>query len=196
MTSVAATEREIRDQLLSLLVERNTSNDLIAEEFRLDTGSTRIDVIQLGTELVGYEIKSEQDTFARLANQLHAYNRVFDRLFLVCGPRHVAQAQALLPAWWGILVASKNADGAIELMALRPSTPNSRQEAFSLASLLWRDEALALLQSANIATPKKASSHMLWERLANSVPLDHLRQAVMSCLTQRSRYNAAAVSAM
>ena len=95
MTSVAATEREIRDQLLSLLVERNTSNDLIAEEFRLDTGSTRIDVIQLGTELVGYEIKSEQDTCARLANQLHAYNRVFDRLCRVLDPRRVAQAQAL-----------------------------------------------------------------------------------------------------
>lgn len=196
MATIAATEREIRDQLLSLLAERNTSSDVIAEEFRLDTGSSRIDVIQLGAELVGYEIKSEQDTFARLANQLHAYNRVFDRLYLVCGPRHLAQALALLPSWWGILQASKRADGSVELKAIRPSTSNSRQEAFSLASLLWREEALAVLESANITTPKKASSHLLWEQLANSVPMEQLRRAVMDSLCQRPRYSTDAVSAM
>ncbi len=196
MATFAATEREIRDQLLALLAERNTCGDVIAEEFRLDSGSARIDIIQLGSELVGYEIKSDQDTFVRLANQLHAYNRVFDRLHLVCGDRHVAQALALLPSWWGVLKASKHEDGSVELVTIRASKPNLRQEAFSLASLLWRDEALILLQSANITAPKKASSHLIWEQLAISVPLDHLRRSVMDCLSQRPRYSAAAVSAM
>jgi len=196
MTPVPATEREIRDRLLAQLAERNTSGDLIAEEFRLDTGSFRIDVMQLGIDLVGYEIKSEQDTFARLANQLHAYNRVFDHLHLVCGPRHVDEAIRLLPSWWGILRADRLKDGSVTLTPLRPSKRNDRQEAFSLASLLWRDEALAVLQSANLTAPKKASSHLLWEQLASAVPFDHLRQAVVDTLSQRTRYSAAAVSAM
>lgn len=192
----AATEREIRDQLLRQLADNNAANDVIGEEFPLEGGSVRIDVIQLGAELTGYEIKSDQDTFIRLANQLHAYNRVFDRLYLVCGPRHLAQARALLPSWWGILQADKRADGSVMLKAVRRSKPNPRQEAFSLASLLWRDEALALLHSANLAAPKKASSHLLWEQLASSVPLENLRSAVMSTLSQRPRYSSLAVSAM
>ena len=196
MATSPTTEREIRDQLLAWLADGDIADGIVSEEFPLHTDGVRIDVVQLGAELVGYEIKSDQDTFDRLAKQLHAYNRVFDRLYLVCGPRHVAQALALLPPWWGILRASRGTDSAVELQIIRPAKINIRQEAFSLASLLWRDEALAVLKSANITTPKKASSHLLWEQLAISVPMDALRLAVMDLLIQRPRYSEAAVSTM
>lgn len=196
MVTSPATEREIRDRLLAWLTGGDVANGIVSEEFPLHTDGARIDVVQLGTEFVGYEIKSDQDTFDRLAKQLHAYNRVFDRLYLVCGPRHIAQALALLPPWWGILRATRGMDSAVELQTVRAAMLNIRQEAFSLASLLWRDEALTVLKSANITTPKKASSHLLWEQLAISVPMDALRLAVMGLLIQRPRYSAAAVSTM
>jgi hypothetical protein len=169
---------------------------MIREEFRIERGGSRIDVAEIGTKLIGYEIKSDLDTFTRFSNQIHAYNRVFDDIYLVCGKVHSIHAINVIPPWWGILVAERDVDGCILLNPTRETGRNPNQDSFSLASLLWKDEALAILISEEKEIPKRASSHVLWDCMARSLPFEKIKIAVTETLMKRTYYNELLVKAI
>ncbi|MEX5745789.1 sce7726 family protein [Massilia sp. X63] len=178
-------EQEIREALLFDLKDCALDTECVQEELRLERGSSRIDVAVIGKLLVGYEIKSDVDTFARFSNQIHSYNRVFDQIFLVCGPRHVAAATKVLPSWWGICVAERDVDSTVRIKCIRAPKANAKQDSFSLASMLWREEALAMIEGQSTTLPAKASAHMLWEHIANSFPLESIKAKVSDMLLKR-----------
>lgn len=184
-SSLSITEQEIRDALIGWLKGRIDSNAHLQEELRLERGSARIDVAVIGQSLIGYEIKSDADTFARFSNQIHAYNRVFDEIHLVCGPSHVEAALLAIPSWWGLSVAKRDQE-KICLELVRSAGLNSRQDSFSLASLLWKEEALAMIKEDAIDFPKRASSHTLWEYIATSFPLETIKNFVTNTLLKRA----------
>lgn len=183
--AVQISEREIREALLTLLRATAQDGARVQEELRLERGSSRIDVAVIGSSLVGYEIKSDADNFSRFSNQIHAYNRIFDEIHLVCGARHVEAAKATVPSWWGMFVAERDARGVVVISQIRAANTNARQESFSLASMLWRDEALAMIDASVTALPKRASSHVLWEHIATTFSLDVIRNKVSETLLQR-----------
>lgn len=189
-------ERDIRAALLHFLAADVSGNTKIQEEFRVDRGSSRIDVAVIGEALVGYEIKSDRDSFARLSNQIHAYNRIFDSVYLVVGPVHAESALDVIPSWWGLIVAEEDGGDALHLNVARLASPNTKQDPFSLASLLWKEEALAILSAETSAVPKRASSHVLWERMATLLPVQKLKCVVAEALLLRSPYSDVAVKTM
>ena len=178
-------EFEIRDTLLRHLKESSPAAAVIQEEFRIEGGRARIDISVIGSGLVGYEIKSDKDSFARFSNQIHAYNRVFDQIYLVCGPTHARTAEEVIPSWWGLLVAERGPGGEIMLNMSRNAAFNPKQDPFSLASLLWKDEAMGILASEKRDIPKRASSHALWENIATSIPVENIKRAVAKTLLKR-----------
>ncbi len=96
------TESQLRSALRSYLEGTSpTGAGRIVEELGIERGAARIDLALITDRLVGFEIKSDQDTFDRLSNQIHAYNRVFDEITLVTGPALLDDALRLLPPWWG-----------------------------------------------------------------------------------------------
>lgn len=192
MNTRPITELEIRTRLRSDLARALKAGRLV-EEFPIEAGLARIDVAFIEDCLTGYEIKSDLDSFTRFANQIHAYNRVFDTIYLVTGPIHCEQALAVLPSWWGVMVARRDHQNAISLEVVRKAQCNLRQEAFSLASLLWKEEALAVLAADNQRTSKKASSHLLWQQIANSLSLDKIKQVVLEAVLSRIDYRLPAV---
>ncbi|CAE6791417.1 sce7726 family protein [Paraburkholderia domus] len=193
-TLLPVTEVEIRTALLARLMRRRSTRQHVQEEFRIERGGARIDVAVFGKGMVGYEIKSDLDTFSRFSNQIHAYNRVFDQIHLAVGPTHVAAALEIVPSWWGVLVASRTTKGKITLEPVRAAQTNLRQDPFSLASLLWKDEAIAAItQSDSIQLPKSASSHDLWALIASALPLEIIKSVVSTTLWQR-QVKASAVS--
>jgi hypothetical protein len=194
MDPLPVTEPEIRACLKSTLQAADAAR--LIEEFPIEGGSARIDLTTLGQCFEGYEIKSDLDTFLRFSNQIHAYNRVFDTIHLVCGPMHRAQALLVVPSWWGVILAERDETSTVSLRVIRAASRNPRQESFSLASLLWRDEAAQVLASHQQPAPKKASSHLLWERIAAALPLERVREVVVEALLHRGDYRAAAVSTM
>lgn len=197
MTSKPVEESEIRAALLACLRTEMSMGAKVHEEFRIERGGSRIDVAVIGSSLVGYEIKSDADSFVRFANQIHAYNRVFDEIYLACGPSHVRQAEETIPSWWGILVAERTHGGTIELNAIRRATSNPRQNPFSLASLLWKNEALAVLAAEKQGIPSnKVSSHMVWESIASTLPVERIKTAVVESLLRRQDYSELAVKTM
>ncbi len=179
-------EQEIRTALLESLKGWEGVGARVQEELRLERGLARIDIAVIGKRLIGYEIKSDADSFARFPNQIHAYNRIFDEIHLVCGPRHIEAALSAIPSWWGLSVAQRNSDQTVRIDIIRTADSNQRQDSFSLASMLWKDEALAMVENNSAMLPKQPSSHDLWEHIANSFPLDTIKNNVSSTLLRRA----------
>lgn len=180
------TELELREALRDHLRAGLSDDAQIIEELGIERGSARIDLAIVNGALIGYEIKSDFDSLDRLAQQMHAYHRVFDELSIVTTPHFVSQVELLLPPWWGILQAMCDEDGAVCLELLRAPSPNPRQEALSLLSLLWREEAVALLsRHGDARTKTRLNRSMLYEQLAAMADVSTVRDWVSHALRHR-----------
>jgi hypothetical protein len=188
-------EIELRQALRRTLLTRTRSEGAkVCEEFALERGATRIDLAILADQLEGFELKSDRDSFTRLAEQMHTYNRVFDRITLVTGPLFEDAARALMPRWWGLVVGRRVGPAGITLGVVRRAQANPMQNAHSLAMLLWREEALGVLAMENARAPRAASRAVLHERLAATVSIARLRVHVLNCLHLRHDQSAAAAN--
>ena len=143
------------------LLQRLAAHPLIIEEMGV-CGQVRCDVVALGEEMVGYEIKSDADTLRRLPRQVEWYSRVLDRAHVVTTERHLEGVRRFVPEWWGVMVASGPADD-VRLQPLReaganPSLPSS---ASSGASRSGRRVGADLLCNADWHRPRCCSR---WSR--------------------------------
>ncbi len=180
------TESAIRETLVSQLRLRLTEGDVLIEELGVEHGAARVDVALLSDRLMGFEIKSDFDTLDRLARQMHTYHRVFDSLTIVTTVAYARQVEALLPEWWGIIVATPGEGEDVYLTERRPAKRHKHQEAASLASLLWRDEAYGFLVARGGPVVKaKAPRQTIYEAIAKAVPLEQIRTEVISTLQSR-----------
>lgn len=185
-------EPQIRARLLASLHHRYGADPttLIRQELGLCAGARRVDVAVINGELNGFEIKSDQDTLERLAGQAEAYGMVLDRVTLVTTSRYLDQAARIVPDWWGLIRAEPSIEEAaadqIALTSVRPAMENIGHDAFALAQLLWRDEALAALQTLDLHHGLSRSRRwILWQRLAETVPLVELKRVVRDRLRAR-----------
>jgi hypothetical protein len=140
----------------------------------------------IDNRLEAFELKSDFDNFGRLHNQIHAYNRVFDRITLVTGSKLCDAALDVMPNWWGIWSVSRGAKGELKLKKIRNAKANPGQDFHSLATLLWRNEAAAVLQDETGELPSgRASRAQLYDSLATHVTLPSLRRHVVRLLAER-----------
>lgn len=182
------TEQEIRQRLRQQLARRiSMPGTLAIEEFGIESGSSRVDMVVVSKTLDAFEIKSDLDSFLRLRNQIHAYNRVFDTITLVLGPSHVESAQTLMPSWWGIACVSRGQRNRLTYRNIRKAARNPRQDLQSLATLLWKEEAVAILAANNCLPPSasRASRAELQGHLAAGLSLRDLRSSVVQHLLLR-----------
>ncbi|MBZ4402026.1 sce7726 family protein [Myxococcus sp. AS-1-15] len=167
------------------------SDTLILDELGLEHGDVRVDVAVINGELHGYELKSERDTLERLPRQVTAYSAVLDKATLVVGRKHLEKALALIPEWWGVLAATTCEDGTVAVEVHRAPRLNPEQKPLSVARLLWRDEALRLLEDIGAAAGVRSKPRpVLYERLTASLPHDQLRDRVRLALKSRTRWRA------
>ena len=184
--STALTEQTIRTALVAYLRSSLGTEDVLIEELGIEHGAARVDVAMTSDRLMGFEIKSDFDTLDRLARQMHAYHRVFDALTIVTTPAFLLQIEALLPKWWGILVVTADQGQTPTLVELRAPAAHPRQEAESLAALLWRDEAYSfLMEEAGAIVKARAARHLIYEAIAAAIPLPKIRYRVLVALKSR-----------
>jgi hypothetical protein len=158
----------------------------IVEEFGIEHGAIRIDVAVVNGLLHGYEIKSDRDTLLRLPEQMDAYNSVFDQVTLVVGRQHLFDAINLVPDWWGITVAKFGSHGSVVLNQIREAGNNAQQRSISIARLLWRNEALRILEEAGKADGLRSKPReLIYERLCKLFDLARLEEKVREILFSR-----------
>lgn len=183
------TEIQLRQFVRRMLQARASKEDgRVYEEMVIEQGAARVDLALVkATRLEAFEIKSDLDDFGRLHNQIHAYNRLFDRITMVCGPALAGAALEVLPPWWGVMVLSPESSSKLVSKTLRAAVKNPLQERRSLAMLLWREEAQEVLaKHTGQPAPKRSTRRQLHEALAQSTDLGTLRRWVMQGLLHRT----------
>jgi hypothetical protein len=155
-------------------------------EWSVGLGATRIDVAAINGRITGCEIKSARDNFARLESQARLYSSVLDTAILVVeGEAASRRASGIVPEWWGLWSASET-EQRVGFSVLREPLPNPAPDAFSIAQLTWRDEAYRILDRRQLAGGlRKASRWMLWQALADQLPLSMLQREVREAIKAR-----------
>lgn len=166
---------------------------IVLDEFSLSAGRTRADLVVVNGHLAGYEIKSDCDTLERLPEQMRLFNPVFDRMTIVVGWRYAAQAMRLVPSWWGIKLAEFGARGSVRFSTLRVTAQNPSQDASALASLLWREEAVAAASLLDLGfTATSQRKRVLVQHLAARLSRGQLRKTVCGSIKRREAWRVAA----
>jgi hypothetical protein len=183
-------DSDVRKAALTMLAARHEgdSSTRIVEEMGVWSGSVRVDIAVINGSLSGYEIKSDRDTLGRLPFQQDLYSRVFDSVELIVGRRHVEKAMAIVPDWWGVMLATEG-EGKVDLAAIRPPRSNPAIDPFLVAQLLWKEEAIAVLESQGLAKGWKSKrAKLVHQHLAASIPLEELRKHVRLALKSRTEW--------
>lgn len=148
-------------------------------------GEVRVDVAVINGHLAGYELKSERDNLRRLPKQVDFYSRVLDWAYLVVAEGHLDRAKRMLPAWWGVLVASTTSSGVV-LSVEREPDENPGVSPEYLVRLLWREELLRELDVRGLASGIKSKPRpFLAALLSSSIPVGELRAVVRESLKYR-----------
>lgn len=122
-------DSEIRKLLKAKL---KYTNNKIVEEFVICAGIVRADVAVIEKIMIGYEIKSDVDTFQRFKLQQECYEKTFDKNYLVVGEKY---RNINIPSGWGLIVATING-----LETIVEAELNNTVEKQALLDLLWKEE--------------------------------------------------------
>jgi hypothetical protein len=187
--TVVLRDKDIREPLFDFLDERYGKIRII-EEKRM--GRSRADVVMVTESgLCGIEIKSDADTYARLARQVKDYDRYFDYNIVVVGTSHAFHIEEHVPPYWGIITVEP-VEGKTDFYVLREPQENPRVIWKQKLEILWRPE-LAILQEWNRMPKYKEKSKAfvvgkIIERIPEKIPEQKLKCQVSEILFERD-YN-------
>jgi len=185
-------DKDIREPLFTYLEEYYGKIRIIEEKVM---GKSRADVVMvLPDALYGIEIKSDADTYVRLADQIRDYDQYFDYNIVVVGTSHGEHIVEHVPDHWGIITVEV-VDGVFDFYVLRRPQPNKKVKWKRKLELLWRPE-LALLQEWNEMPKYKQLAkakvcEKILERVPQKIPEELLRAQVSELLFERD-YSAVA----
>jgi len=162
---------------------------LVIDELGLDHGSCRIDIAVINGHIRGVEIKAEADTLDRLPRQVAAYGEVVDKALLIVAPKHLEPAMAIVPDWWGVMVAEPGASRGVKFRRVRPERSNKGIDPLVLARLLWRPEAQEILRGLGVPERElRAPRATLYKLLVDRLPLRQLAKTVRQTLKARTMW--------
>ena len=182
-------DKDIREPLFDFLEEFYGKIRIFEEKV---TGISRTDALGvIDGQLIGFEIKSDRDTYARLKRQTADYDLLCDVNYLVVGKSHRKQADQHFPAHWGIICVyeeeklpqKEKKRIIVEIDQIPGVNPNVKIE--RQLDLLWRPE-LATLQEWN-EMPKYAqkSKAFVREKILERVPQETLKHQITDLLFER-----------
>lgn len=186
-------DAEIRVAFKSKVLTRyiRTPYALVIDELGLANGSSRIDIAVVTNRLLGYEIKSGQDTLRRLPRQVGYYNSVFSRMTLIVDYSHAYEASRMIPLWWGIRLAERKPNGDVFFQIAREAKENPSPDKFAMVKLLWRNEALNILKQIGADSGFRIKSREeIYKRLVESIEIDELRVTICNRLRLRVNWRA------
>lgn len=180
-------------------------------EFR--AGKCKADLVILNGTATVYEIKSERDSLARLANQVENYKRVFAKVNVIASEGHIQGVLATVPDDVGVMCLSKRyqittvreavdcpgrvcpvtvfeslrmAEGAAILRAMGvtvPKVPNTQQHAAMRELFAALDPATLHLEM--VQTLKRTRNLAPLSELVDRLP-ESLQAAALSVSVRRS----------
>ena len=182
-------DQDIREPLFDFFDEKFGKVRIIEEK---QIAKSRADVmLVLEEKLIGVEIKSDADTYARLARQVKDYNKFFDYNYVVVGSSHSKHIEEHVPEYWGIIEAISKEE-SVEFNVLREPEINKRaQRTYKMKrklSILWRRELSHIQEINGMPKYKQRSKDFVITKIMEKVPWDLLHRQISEELFQRD-YN-------
>ena len=185
------TDYQIREALHRKRLNRyhRHSKTLVIDELGLMHGKGRADIAVVNGRMYGFEIKSDVDSLDRLKTQIDNYNAVFDHIYLVVTERHLSNVMSMVPSWWGVIIVWEGPRGGIYFRNIRCSQQNHCVDNYSVAQLLWRDEARQILIELGIhGKLLREKRSILYQYLVDSLESHDLRTMVRNRLRKRQNW--------
>lgn len=182
-------DQDIREPLFDFFDEKFGKVRIIEEK---QIAKSRADVmLVLEEKLIGVEIKSDADTYARLARQVKDYNKFFDYNYVVVGSSHSKHIEEHVPEYWEIIEAISKEE-SVEFNVLREPEINKRaQRTYKMKrklSILWRPELSHIQEINGMPKYKQRSKDFVITKIMEKVPWDLLHRQISEELFQRD-YN-------
>ena len=176
-----------RDQFM-----REPLFDWLEEQFgrvrileEIEIGASRADAVMVLPEAVaGIEIKSDHDSYARLARQVKDYDLYFDYNYVAVGTSHAMHVEEHVPEYWGIITAEE-VDGAADFYLLRRAKENPKREMKRKLSLLWRGELNAVREGYVKHKYAEKTRAFLAEKILEAVPEEEMQRRISEALFER-----------
>ena len=175
-------DKDIREPLFDFL-EENYGRVRIFEEKNM--GDSRADVVMVGLDYVmGIEIKSDADSYTRLAAQIKDYDRFFDKNLVVVGSTHAKSAGEHVPEHWGIL-SVELIDGRVDIYCIREPKENPNPVIKEKIKLLWRPELAHIQELCGLYKYSDKSKDYVRKYIVDSVDCDKLNLMISEELFER-----------
>lgn len=175
-------DKDIREPLFDFLEARYEKVRIIEEK---QMGRSRADIVMVLPEaLVGIEIKSDADTYARLARQVQDYDRYFDANYVVAGTSHAMHIEEHVPEYWGIITVEEEG-GEADFYMLRHARENAGVDWERKLGLLWRSELGRILEKNMLPRYVGKSRRYAAQKILERVPREILRAQISEELFER-----------
>ena len=175
-------DKDIREPLFEFLEEKLGKVRFLEEKMM---GRSRADVIMITEDqIVGIEIKSDADTYARLKRQVPDYCIYFDCNYVVVGSSHGEHVAEHVPDTWGIITVERLGCG-LDFYLLRPAKPNPKAKLENKLRLLWHAELTHILKQCGMPAYARKSRKFIAEKLTAKVPQEILQPMISEELFER-----------
>ncbi len=179
-------DKDIREPLFDFL-EMSFGKVRIFEEKRM--GNSRADLVMVTpAAIVGIEIKSDADTYARLSRQVRDYDTYYDRNYLVAGTRHAAHVEEHVPAHWGIITVELEG-GQPDFYLLRRAKENPHLDWQKKLGILWRPELAHIQEQNGMCKYAGNSKAFVVGKILERVPPERLQPQICEELFERDYEN-------
>lgn len=170
-------DKEIREILISWL--RASGNEMrIYQEKAI--GNAICDVLVVTDELIGYEIKSDSDTYTRLPRQIYAYNQFCDKNYIVIGKKHLKSVEEKVPNSWGIICIDE-----VGINTLRTAKNNSQVSRRAQLSVLWKLELKNILMKNDMPLYAQKPKDYISKCIIEQIDEDLLKKQIAYELLHR-----------
>ena len=178
-------DKDIREPLFLFLEEQYGKTRFIEEK---NVGKSRADIL-MDTEdcLIGIEIKSDADSYQRLAGQVKDYDRFCDMNYVAVGSSHAMHIEEHVPYYWGIITIDLDG-GEPDFYILRKPLPNPECKAENKVRLLWRRELVHIQEINSLPAYKEKSKAFVQKKILEKVPAELLNIQFCNELFERD-YN-------
>ena len=160
-------DKDIREPLFDFLEDTYGKVRIIEEK---TMGRSRADLVMVTEKsLVGIEIKSDADTYARLATQVKDYDKYYDCNIAVVGSSHGIHIKEHVPEYWGIITVEE-VDGVPDFYMLRKPESNPNMKPENKLKILWRPELALIQEKYGMAKYKEKSKSFVIDKISALVP--------------------------
>ncbi len=148
-------------------------------------GRSRSDVVVvLPDAVIGIEIKSDADSYARLSTQIKDYDKYFDMNYILVGESHLTQVGKHIPGHWGILYVDQREEEPIVREA-RSACQNPKIKLKTQFAFIWKRELLELLRINGLYSHRHKKRMLIVDTLTANVEPKLLKLQMCDILFER-----------